>query len=160
MSWQGPYRVGDYITNIFTDTLMRPPKSAGVYVLSENSWIQFPGASARPLYVGRSGPDSQEHLRSRLGDLFSDMFGFTDDDPLGQGGRKFCYRHPGGNRLWHWCLRHRSPNDLYVGWHSECSCGICAELRLIEMLKPSLNNQIPRNCRKHRSVLEIGTNCI
>jgi hypothetical protein len=47
-----------------------------------------------------------------------------------------------------------------LGAHSECSCAICSEIRLIEMLKPSLNNQIPRNCRKHRSVLEIGTNCI
>jgi hypothetical protein len=80
MSWQGPYRLGDNRGDIFTNTLIRPPPSAGIYVVSENNWRTTPDAGAQPLYVGRSN-----YLRSRLGDLLSDMLGFTGDEPLGRG---------------------------------------------------------------------------
>lgn len=97
MSWRVSYRFGDYVNDVLTNAAMRPPTTAGVYVVSEHQWDKAPTTDSTVLYVGLAGGGAgMEHLRSRIGSLLSDMLGFTDDDPAGYGGRKFCYRHPSG----------------------------------------------------------------
>ncbi len=161
MSWRESYQLRDYVNDVLTNAAMRPPAAAGVYLISEHQWHKVPTTDSMILYVGLAGGGAgMEHLRSRIGSLLSDMLGFTDDDPAGLGGRKFCYRHPGGNKLWHWCANHRTqPLELYLGWHSGCSCVFCAEIKLIEGLAPVLNDQIPTTCAHHATVLDFRTNC-
>jgi hypothetical protein len=149
MSWEGPYKISDYIGSVARKPSKRPPEGRGVYILSERSWRDIPTRDADVLYVGQA-----LYLRFNIGRLFCDLLGFTSDDPSAEE----AYQHKGGHSLWsHYCLpRKAEPGLLYLGWCSTCVCLACAETELLEMMRSGPRRV--RICAAHRPALDLREN--
>jgi hypothetical protein len=145
LTWTGPFRIADLLTNCGRDPSVRPPEHSGVYLVSKRSWTQTPKAQCEPLYYG-SNTGHSARFRTRIGDLIADMYGFWCEATG---------HHSGGQSLYKWCLESRvSPGDLYLGWAtSESWCSRCVELdlsRRFEGSRPTLLNKIrPPKCADH-----------
>ena len=46
LCWTKAYRIGDYLSNVNRFRDLRPPESAGVYIVSERPWDEMPGKSS------------------------------------------------------------------------------------------------------------------
>lgn len=150
MSWGGPHKIGDYLSNVAHSPWKRPPERAGVYVISEKPWRDVPTEADQILYVGQAA-----YLRYQIGRLLCDLLGFTGDNPSSEE----AYQHKGGHSLWsHYCLPHKiEPARLYLGWSSECLCIACAESKLLELMITGPHRV--RVCAAHQPCLDLRQNC-
>ncbi len=153
MGWQGPYRIHSFLDDLISRPDTRPPDCPGVYVLSQRRWREAPDKRSGLLYAGQS-----PYLRFRMGEFFSDLFGFTSDD-FGDGE---AYKHRGGHAVWHLhCLReHISPLTLWIGWYATPVCLNCAEVNLCKMI--GLIEPCPAlglKCERHAPLLDLETTC-
>jgi hypothetical protein len=150
MSWEGPYKIGDYLATVARSPWQRPPEAAGVYVISEKPWQSLPTKAARILYVGQAA-----YLRYQIGRLLCDLLGFTGDNSSAEE----AYQHKGGHSLWsHYCLPQQiEPVRLYLGWCTECLCLTCAEIALLEMMVTG-PHRVPI-CPLHRPPMNLRQNC-
>ena len=129
--WVGPFTVGAMLKHCLDDDLPKPPASKSAYLVSEHRWKGKPTAACRPLYVGGTTGKS-ERLRTRIGDLVADLFGFFTDTTG---------HHSGGYKLHCYCREHKiSPLALFIGWVLDAPCHRCLEVELHKVYKSSLLN--------------------
>jgi hypothetical protein len=149
MSWSVPRELSDFFSDPVAQRDSRAPAEPGLYVLSERRWTASePTSQDEVLYVGQGG-----NLRFRIGQLTSEVFGFTGEDPRYAGS----YYHSGGHRVWHHCVTHEVPvQSLCIAWFTGCRCLDCGEVRLIKQLKPRLNSRLPETCADHSPVLSLS----
>lgn len=147
--WSSPVRIGDYLAGVLRDHDARPPDAPGVYLVSERAWQESPNRQAGVIYAGQAS-----YLRYRIGQLLSDLFGFTGDVD-GE-----AYQHRGGHWLWHrYCVGHNvEPANLYVAWRSGCECLDCAEAELVEFIPIELKWRLARRCTRHSFPLHLALN--
>lgn len=144
MKWVGPITIDNLLDGVTDPSIPRPPVEPSVYLVSHSPWHNEPTIACEPLYVGGLLSDSPR-FRTRIGDLFADMFGFFGD--VGKKGH-----HSGGQTLYRYCNNNGiSPRHLYIGWAEEVSCHRCAENSLYEKLSPRLNKKRPPACAIHAS---------
>lgn len=143
-AWAGPVTIGWLLENCLAKPLW-PPAGNSVYLVSRATWQRKPySSSCVPLYVGSNTGVSARFV-TRLGDLIADAFGFYGG---GTG------HSSGGASLHAYCCQEGiNPQQLYVGWITNCQCQRCAEGFLHEWLEPELNKNKPPRCGKH-DVLE------
>ena len=148
--WTGPFKLGDYLSRVVKDPESRPPDARGIYVVSERRWLAPPNREAGIIYVAQA-----PYLRYRIGQLLTDLLGFTGDDRA----EGEAYEHCGGHRLWHrYCLeRGVEPLDLYFAWYSLCECLDCAEAKLVELVTEEWRLPL-RSCSRHSPLLELSSN--
>lgn len=141
MKWIGPFRIQDFLAGMATHTLQAPPTKDGVYLVSERKWENEPTTACGPLYVGGNTGGSPR-FRTRMGDLIADIFGFFCDETG---------HHTGGQHLYHHCRdKNLNPQNLWIGWAEGTTCGRCAEIEVVNSLKPDLNRKKPPACKQHK----------
>lgn len=153
MGWEGPYRIRGFLNELVQRPELRPPDSAGIYVLSQKSWKEVPDEKCGLLYVGQS-----QYLRFRMGELFSDLLGVTPDSFDDEE----AYKHRGRQADWHWhCLRkHVSPPALWIGWYEAPRCLNRAEINLFQMVRLIVPGRpTGLKCERHGPVLDLATSC-
>lgn len=154
--WSTPMRVGELVDRSATDYRVLPPRSNGVYLVTEASWsvsgsdcweaIRTAGA----LYVGGNSSNS-ERFRTRIGDLLADLFGmYARGRPgeTGDGKSTGTGHHSAGQTLNLWCwLNRKSAADLHIAWQSASACPRCGEWEAFWRLRPDLLNvRTPPRC--------------
>ena len=140
MGWVGPYTIDQLMDNCLDHGFQDLPESNGVYLISHNTWPGEPTRACVPLYVG-SNTGRSARFRTRVGDLFADMFGlFTIETG----------HSSGGQMLYDYCvLQKLNPKKLWLGWIEECSCVRCGENAVYNALHPWLNRKQPPRCSDH-----------
>jgi hypothetical protein len=149
MSWEGPRYLKDWLSQPLLNRNLRPPETAGIYIVTERSWNGTPDVNAGVLYVGQT-----RYLRDRVGRLIAEILGFTTEIS----GYSGSYYHNGGHCLWtDYCLKQNvEPLTLHVGWLLGCHCLNCAESELIKKFNPICNSQRGNLCHDHVPPLNLG----
>jgi hypothetical protein len=153
VDWVNPQKIRDLLEGCTLDPSLLPPREAGVYLVTEKAWDTSVNREdlwtalheASPLYVG-SGRN--ERLRTRVGELLTDVFGFyvrglraRDNEGIETG----TGHHPGGKLLNLWCwLQRKKPGDLLIAWAAAGDeCVLCLEREIFWRLEDRLVN---KNC--------------
>jgi hypothetical protein len=136
-SWVGPFKIEQVLRHSTDDSFSQPPETGSAYLVSLGSWQGKPTKHCGPLYIGGTTGRSKR-FRTRIGDLFADLFGFFG------GGTA---HHSGGQSLHNYCREnHIDPLHLYIGWVQMAECHRCLELDLYGTLGPKLNRRVPPKC--------------
>ena len=142
MEWIGPFKIDELLNRCFDSSFPKPPEAKGVYLISKKAWNGQPTKNCHPLYVG-SNTGKSKRLRTRIGDLIADMFGFFGTETG---------HHSGGQTLHGYCRkRNLNPKQLYIGWLGGCDCVRCLENDIYKQLGPSQNKRRPATCNEHKS---------
>lgn len=137
--WEGSFPVSRLLETCIAPDWPAPPEAGGVYLVSELPWSKCPTVECRPLYVG-SNTGRSPRFRTRIGDLFADLFGFYGEETG---------HHSGGQHLHQYCREAGlAPLALHLGW-MRSTCPRCDENALVEYLRPKLNRSKPPQCRLH-----------
>lgn len=137
--WEGPFPISLLLESCIDPNWPAPPEAGGVYLVSRQPWSVRPTVECDPLYVG-SNTGHSARFRTRIGDLFADLFGFFGEETG---------HHSGGQHLHHYCRKTGlAPLALYIGW-TRSDCPRCDENALVESLRPSLNRSKPPKCKLH-----------
>src|SRR5216683_3886507 len=151
MNWHNPQLLRDWLSQPLLHRNSRPPEGSGIYVVSEQPWVDRPDAKAEVLWVGQA-----RYLRDRIRRLVAEILGFTTETP----GYAGSYYHNGGHKIWLYCLgQNKEPLDLFLGWHMGCACLNCAEAELIKALNPRCNSQRGNDCHEPGHPLSLQNNC-
>ena len=140
-AWAGPVTFGELIDIGVDGGIPWPSEFGGVYLVSGASWERKPDSTCGPLYVG-----SSTALRTRIGSLLADAFGFFVEND----GKIIAGHSAGGQSLYRHCRRiGLSPRSLHIGWVENTSCLRCAEDFATVWLEPSENKIRSPRCREH-----------
>lgn len=140
MQWVGPFKIDELLDHMMESFHERPPEAKGVYLISQRPWNGKPTAKCDPLYVG-STMGKSKRLRTRIGDLIADLFGFFGEETG---------HHSGGVTIYDYCKEHKiNPKGLYIGWLKGVGCLRCNVNKVYEKLNPPLNRNRPFRCIDH-----------
>lgn len=138
--WVGPFTIEQVLRHSTDESFSRPPESGSAYIVSVDSWRRRPTIDSRPLYIGGTTGRSKR-FRTRIGDLFADVFGFFGEETG---------HHSGGQSLHRYCREnHIDPLRLYIAWVKLAECHRCLEVDLYSKLRPMLNRRVPLKCSDH-----------
>jgi hypothetical protein len=131
-AWIGPYKLKSLSSLVLADDFSFPEGKL-VYIITLNSWQNYPSQKDTPLYVGQSGRSNKYQARARLGALMSCVLGFYNIEKNN--------RHKGGEAIFNYCkLNKIEPFSLYLSWKNADNINV-EEKKLIDELKPIINQR-------------------